>query len=226
MTLEEADEMIDVCRREGVLLMYAEELFFTPKYVRAKQMADEGAFGKVYLVKQSEKHSGPHGDWFWDVERVGRRRVDGHGLPRHRLLLLVPGPPDDQERLLPDEHPGPRRQDAGARTSASCILEFENGPSGSSRIAGRSAGGMDDRVEVFGDAGLTYANLQWATPCRPTASPATATPSRRPRAPAGWSYPVFEELWNYGFPQEMRHFARCVRRQGEPRSPPARTAAS
>ena len=27
----------------------------------------------------------------------------------------------------------------------------------------------------------------------------------------GWSYPVFEEHWNYGIPQEMRHFARCVR---------------
>ena len=40
--------------------MYAEELFFTPKYVKAKEMADQGAFGKVYLVKQSEKHFGPH----------------------------------------------------------------------------------------------------------------------------------------------------------------------
>ncbi len=71
MTLEEADEMIDVCRRQGVLLMYAEELLFTPKYVQAKRMADEGAFGKVYLVKQSEKHFGPHGDWFWDVQKSG-----------------------------------------------------------------------------------------------------------------------------------------------------------
>ena len=52
MTLEEADEMIDVCKKKGVLLMYAEELFFTPKYVKAKQMADEGAFGKLYLIKQ------------------------------------------------------------------------------------------------------------------------------------------------------------------------------
>ncbi|MBL7132576.1 MAG: hypothetical protein ISS78_00630 [Phycisphaerae bacterium] len=37
---------------QGVLLIYAEELFFTPKYVKAKQMADEGAFGKVYLAKR------------------------------------------------------------------------------------------------------------------------------------------------------------------------------
>src|SRR5262249_9429821 len=59
MTLEEADLMIDTCKRHGVLLLYAEELFFTPKYVKAKEMADQGAFGKLYLVKQSEKHFGP-----------------------------------------------------------------------------------------------------------------------------------------------------------------------
>ena len=34
----------------------------------------------------------------------------------------------------------------------------------------------------------------------------------------GWTYPVFEELWNYGFPQEMRHFARCVRGKETPHS--------
>src|SRR5438045_7397274 len=71
VTLEEADEMIETCRKAGVLLLYAEELFFAPKYVKAKQMADEGAFGRVHLVKQGEKHSGPHSDWFWDVDQSG-----------------------------------------------------------------------------------------------------------------------------------------------------------
>src|SRR3989475_1817105 len=71
ITLEEADAMIDACRRAGVLLLYAEELFFAPKYVKAKQMADEGAFGRVHLVKQAEKHSGPHSPWFCDVEQSG-----------------------------------------------------------------------------------------------------------------------------------------------------------
>jgi len=71
MTLEEADLMIETCRNKGVLLMYAEELFFTPKYVKAKEMADQGAFGKVYMVKQMEKHFGPHASWFWDVEKSG-----------------------------------------------------------------------------------------------------------------------------------------------------------
>src|SRR3954468_14050794 len=71
ITLEEADAMIDACKKAGVLLLYAEELFFAPKYVKAKQMADEGAFGRVHLVKQGEKHSGPHSSWFWDVAQSG-----------------------------------------------------------------------------------------------------------------------------------------------------------
>ena len=27
---------------------------------------------------------------------------------------------------------------------------------------------------------------------------------------------MFEELWNYGFPQELLHFARCVRGEETP----------
>src|ERR1700747_82973 len=71
MTIAEGEEMIAAAKRHGVLLMYGEELFFTPKYLKAKEMADSGAFGKVYLVKQSEKHFGPHSAWFWDVNRSG-----------------------------------------------------------------------------------------------------------------------------------------------------------
>ena len=51
--------------------MYAEELCFTPKYVRLKGLLDEGALGKPVLLKQSEKHDGPHAEHFWDVERSG-----------------------------------------------------------------------------------------------------------------------------------------------------------
>jgi myo-inositol 2-dehydrogenase / D-chiro-inositol 1-dehydrogenase len=46
MTVEEAELMIHETHKAGVLLLYAEELFFTPKYLKAKEMADEGAFGK------------------------------------------------------------------------------------------------------------------------------------------------------------------------------------
>jgi len=69
--LQEADRMIAACKKAGVKLMYAEELCFCPKYLRLKRLVDEGAIGKPYLVKQAEKHDGPHSDWFWDVEKSG-----------------------------------------------------------------------------------------------------------------------------------------------------------
>jgi myo-inositol 2-dehydrogenase / D-chiro-inositol 1-dehydrogenase len=58
MNLAECDRMIAACQQAGVMLGYAEELCFTPKYVRLKQLVDEGAFGKIHLVKQSEKTRG------------------------------------------------------------------------------------------------------------------------------------------------------------------------
>ncbi|MFO0910388.1 MAG: Gfo/Idh/MocA family oxidoreductase [Isosphaeraceae bacterium] len=84
MTLEEADAMIDACQRAGVLLMYAEE-FFTPKYVKAKQMASRGAFGKVYLVKQHEKHRGcmPTGSG----TTARRRRLSWMGWVSHGIAF-------------------------------------------------------------------------------------------------------------------------------------------
>src|ERR671937_260610 len=71
LNLAEAERMIDACRRAGVKLMYAEELCFAPKYVRLKQLLDSGALGKPTLLKQCEKHDGPHAAWFWDVRRSG-----------------------------------------------------------------------------------------------------------------------------------------------------------
>src|SRR5262249_245144 len=71
LNLAEADRMITACKQAKVKLMYAEELCFTPKYVRLKRLVDEGALGRIHLVKQSEKHDGPHAGWFWDVRRSG-----------------------------------------------------------------------------------------------------------------------------------------------------------
>ena len=104
----------------------------------------------------------------------------------------------------------------GARTSSLCIVEFEGGAVGLIENSWARRGGMDDRVEVYGEAGLTYANLHMGN-ALPTYSE-TGYGYAVEKAPTtkGWTYPVYEELWNYGFPQEMHHFARCVRGKEEP----------
>jgi len=158
MTLEEADEMIDVCRRQGVLLMYAEELLFTPKYVQAKRMADEGAFRKVYLVKQSEKHFGPHGDWFWDVQKSGGgvfMDMGCHGIAFCYWFLNRPVIKSVYCEMGSYVHGDKTR----GEDNTLCILEFDGGAVGLVENSWARRGGMDDRVEVYGEGGLTFANL-------------------------------------------------------------------
>jgi len=92
-----------------------------------------------------------------------------------------------------------------------CILEFENGGMGLVENSWARRGGMDDRIEVFGDGGCAYANLHMGNALPTYSENGYGYAVEKAPSTQGWSWPVFEELWNYGFPQEMRHFARCVR---------------
>jgi predicted dehydrogenase len=217
LRLDEAGEMIDVCQREGVLLLYAEELFFAPKYTKAKEMAEEGAFGKVYLVKQSEKHFGPHSEWFWDVEQSGGgvlMDMGCHGIAFCYWFLGRPRIRSVYAQLGTYVHRGKTR----GEDDALCIIEFEGGAVGLVETSWARRGGMDDRVEVYGEGGVTYANLLMGNALPTYSEHGFGYAVEKAPTTRGWSYPVFDELWNYGFPQEMRHFARCVRGKEAPRA--------
>ncbi len=215
MTLEEGEEMVDAARRHGVLLLYAEELFFTPKYVKAKEMADQGAFGKVYLVKQSEKHFGPHSAWFWDVERSGGgvfMDMGCHGIAFCWWFLNRPAIRSVLCHMATHVHADRTR----GEDDSICVLEFEGGAVGLVENSWARRGGMDDRVEVHGSEGVTYANLHMGNALPTYSESGYGYAVEKAPTTKGWTWPVFDELWNYGFPQEMRHFARCVRGKEEP----------
>jgi myo-inositol 2-dehydrogenase / D-chiro-inositol 1-dehydrogenase len=215
VTLEEADAMIDACAKAGVLLLYAEELFFAPKYVKAKQMADEGAFGRVHLVKQGEKHSGPHSDWFWDVDQSGGGTLMDLGCHGIAFCWWFLG-----KQKIRSVYAQLSTQVHGARTQgddeAVTIIEFEDGAIGVVENSWNRPGGMDDTIEVFGDKGQTYADLLMGNALATYSEVGFGYAVEKAATTQGWTYPVFEEHWNYGFPQEMRHFARCVRGKETP----------
>jgi predicted dehydrogenase len=215
MTLEEADIMIETCKKQGVLLMYAEELYFTPKYVKAKEMADQGAFGKVYLVKQSEKHFGPHAPWFWDVEQSGGgvfMDMGCHGAAFVYWFLDRPKLKSVTCQMGTYVHTEKTR----GEDNSICILEFENGAVGLIEDSWARRGGMDDRIEVYGSEGVTYGNLHMGNALETYSENGYGYAVEKAPTTKGWTYPVFDELYNYGFPQEMQHFARCVRGKETP----------
>jgi myo-inositol 2-dehydrogenase / D-chiro-inositol 1-dehydrogenase len=217
VTLEEADRMLEACRSHGVLLMYAEELYFTPKYLKAKQMADEGAFGKLYLVKQMEKHFGPHAPWFWDAKRSGGGVFMDMGCHGIAFCWWFLGRPKIERVFC---HMGTYVH--GDRTEGEdeslCILDFAGGAKGVIENSWARRGGMEDRIEVYGEDGLTYADLHMGNALTTYSEHGYGYAVEKAPSTKGWTWPVFEELWNYGFPQERHHFARCVRGKDLPQA--------
>ncbi len=215
MSLAEADQMIDACRTAGVKLMYAEELCFAPKYVRLKQLLVEGALGQPTLLKQSEKHDGPHAPHFWDVERSGggvTMDMGCHAIAFFRWLLDRAPLRSVYAQMDTQVHTDKTRGD----DNALLILEFENGVTALAEESWTKLGGMDDRAEIHGSQGVAYADLLHGNAIETYSNSGYGYAVEKAGSTRGWSFTIYEEEWNYGFPQEMRHFVDCVAEDRQP----------
>lgn len=215
MNLAEADRMIEACRRANVKLMYAEELCFTPKYVRAKQLVDEGAIGRPHLIKHGEKHDGPHADWFWDVELSGGGvTVDMgcHAFEFFRWILSKPGALSVYADMGTYVHSERTRGD----DDATIIVNFEGPVRCIAEESWAKKGGMDDRAEIYGSEGVIYANLLQGNSILTYSDVGYGYAVEKAGTTVGWTFAIYEEMWNYGFPQEMAHFVQCVKEDREP----------
>ncbi len=215
LNLAEADRMIEACREAGVKLMYAEELCFAPKYVRLKQLLDSGALGKPVLLKQSEKHDGPHADHFWDVDRAGggvTMDMGCHAIEFFRWMLDRPPITSVYAQMGTYVHADKTRGD----DNAVLILEFEGDAMAVAEESWTKLGGMDDRAEVHGSQGVAYADLLHGNAIETYSAAGYDYAVEKAGSTTGWSFTIYEEAWNYGFPQEFEHFVACVRDDTEP----------
>jgi len=209
VTLEEADQMIETCKKQGVILFYAEELLFAPKYVRARSLVQEGALGEVFLVKQWEEHYGPHMPWFWDVNRSGGGVLLDMGChsieyarwvlgkPAVKSVTAVMGTYVHQDKTQGEDH-------------SICIVEYEGGKVAIAENSWAKPGGVDDRCEIYGSKGHTRADLLRGNSLITYSDVGYGYAVEKAETTRGWTFTMFEEVWNYGFPQEMQHFVNCI----------------
>ncbi len=214
-SLEEADRMIAACKKTGVLLLYAEELLFAPKYVRAKTLVDEGALGEVFLVKQWEEHYGPHEPWFWDVNRSGGGvllDMGCHSIEYARWVLGKPKVKSVYATMGTFVH----KDKTKGEDHSICIVEYEGGKMGIAENSWAKPGGVDDRAEIYGSKGHTRADLLRGNALTTYSETGYGYAVEKAESTKGWTFTTFEEIWNYGFPQEIQHFVNCVQRKEKP----------
>ena len=215
LNLAEADRMINACRKANVKLMYAEELCFAPKYVRLKQLLDSGALGEPTLIKQMEKHDGPHAPHFWDVERSGggvTMDMGCHAIEFFRWMLGRKKVTSVYAQMGTHVH----KEKTRGEDNAIIILEFENGCTCVAEESWTKLGGMDDQASVYGSKGVAYADVLRGNSIHTYSSVGYDYAVEKAGSTVGWSFTIYEEAWNYGFPQEMAHFVDCVLNDKQP----------
>lgn len=215
LNLEEADLMIETCKENKVKLMYAEELCFTPKYVRLKALLDEGALGYPVLFKQSEKHDGPHAAHFYDVEKSGggvMMDMGCHAIQFFRWLNPTASIVSVYAQMQTSVHQDKTIGD----DNSILILEFSNGVTAIAEESWTKKGGMDDKAEIHGSEGVAYADVLQGNSILTYSEKGIGYAVEKAGNTKGWSFTMYEELWNYGFPQEMAHFVDCVKNDRTP----------
>ena len=100
--------------------------------------------------------------------------------------------------------------------NALLILEFSNGTVCLAEESWTKLGGMDDRAEVYGSQGVAYADLLHGNAIETYSATGYDYAVEKAGSTKGWSFTIYEEAWNYGFPQEMDHFVDCVRHDRQP----------
>ena len=98
-TYDEAEKMVELIEKAGLLHGYLENQVYAPSVGKAKDTIWRyGApySGNPYLIRAAEEHGGPHLQWFWDPKRSGGGvllDMGCHSIETARFLATDPSKP-------------------------------------------------------------------------------------------------------------------------------------
>ena len=196
-TAAEAKRILDVVEQSGIFAGYLEDLVYTPKTLKALESVRRGALGNVLWTRSRETHSGPHSDWFWDVEQAGGGAIVDLGCHCIEIIRNFIG-----KDIRPVEvtcwadtlvHP------IEAEDNAIAMIRFANGAVGQFEVSWSFRGGMDLRDEVAGTEGTIWLNHFLRTGFEMFTSGAGGYVAEKAEKESGWLFPVGDEVHELGY---------------------------
>ena len=145
----EAAEILQAVRAHGVFHGYLETEAFMPDVLRAKQAVQDGAIGKVLIVRAREAHTGSHATYAWDAATSGGGPLLGMGVHAVAACRLFIG-----KDVMPQEvmcWADTLEHDVPFEDNAVALVRFENRSLGQVESGWSNHGGMDIRTEIYGD---------------------------------------------------------------------------
>ncbi len=208
MTVDECDDMIKACKKNGVKLQIAFMRRFDASFRAAKARIDAGDIGDVVLVKSNTRGPNKPKPWMYDISKSNGplAEVCSHDIDTLRWFT------GSEYKRIYAVGANYRCPDAKAEfpdfyDNVIMSCEFENGCQGLIDGAQYVKYGYDARVEILGTDGLitlgsTYAN-----------SVMVFHPDKRVEAEhvTGW-----QSLFSEAYLEEDRHFISCILNDSSP----------
>ncbi|MCL5019601.1 MAG: Gfo/Idh/MocA family oxidoreductase [Patescibacteria group bacterium] len=212
-SIDDGKKMIEVCKHHGVMLMYAEDWIFAPALIRAKQIYDEKAIGKVLYIKAKETHSGSHSPYALNKNYCGGGALIHLGVHPIGFCRWFTGQEvmQVQGMVSGGGEKNLLQYNCEGEDWAAALLAFADGTRGFVEGNYVTCGGMDDRIEIYGSEGNLQINLTQGSPISVYSRKGYGYAIEKTDFTTGWTKPAVDELWSLGYPGEIAHFVDCVR---------------
>ena len=212
----EAGEMLRLVEDTGVFNAYLENVVFTTETVRMREMIEAGAVGRPTTFRAREGHSGPHAPHFWDADLSGGGALldmASHGAEAARYLFGKDVPVRDVfawgATLV-------HRERTTSEDNAVMLVRFDDDRVATMDVSWSSKGGLENRFEVYGDAGRIVQDIT-STVLRAFIERPAGYLGEKVGADTGWVFPVPDETHVHGHDAMMQHVVEAYRNGATPR---------
>lgn len=214
---EHAREMVDTARAKGLHIYYGEDWIFAPAIMRALEIVEEGALGKIAYMRARECHSGSHSPYNQTIAMCGGGAMINLGIHPIGLMMAIK---NHKWTSVTAFGTGGKEQNVQHKSLegedlSGCFVTFEDGSSALLEANYVTTGGMEDVVDFYGDKGCIHLNLNQEGPIACFSVPGLAYTVEKAEVTTGWSHPAYDEMYTLGYTGEIAHFVECCRK-GEP----------
>ncbi len=214
---KEAKLMWQAAQKSGAMHGYAETEVFAPCVVKARESIESGGIGRVLWVRSRESHSGPHSPHFWDIEKTGGGALNDLGCHCVEAARYFFGKDDKVVEVLAWGANLVHSAKTKGEDNALLVLKFASGGIAHCELSWTTKGGLDLRNEIHGSDGSLFTDVTRGTPIVSFTTKSAGYVVEKADIDFGWTRPLPEEAFAYGYQAEMRHFVECVRDGFNPR---------
>lgn len=209
ITVEEANQMEEAIKKNGVKFQIGFMRRFDRNFLRAKELIEEGKIGTPILIKSVGRGPGLPPEWYADLKKSNGllAEVNSHDFDSMRWLI---GSDFKQVYAIADNFKCPQYKEKypDFYDTAAVTVKFENGVLGMVDGCCPATYGYDARVEILGTEGMlqigskeAYSVLVWNKECDLVS-----------QGNRSW-----RTLFREAYEDEARHFVDCIINDKEPK---------